>query len=214
MRVLSAQNPGTGRWTTQDPLGFAAGDADLHGYVGNNPVDGIDPAGLEAVPAEPWWTKFPNFRPKQGWWYNNGTVQEAIKVALEGSFPNGPNGPYTGEQGGWIYYNPKTHAFKVSPFPAGSFTHIDPKDPEPPPGFCTVGFFHVHPDHTYAGKRDQLFSKRHKVPDLVIAPNPDYPPEPGPGETPPDPGDVPPPPPPPPFIQGPKYPLRYPIRLR
>jgi RHS repeat-associated protein len=28
-------DPSTGRWTTQDPLGFAAGDANLYRYVGN-----------------------------------------------------------------------------------------------------------------------------------------------------------------------------------
>jgi RHS repeat-associated protein len=28
-------DPTTGRWTTQDPFGFAAGDANLYRYVGN-----------------------------------------------------------------------------------------------------------------------------------------------------------------------------------
>jgi RHS repeat-associated protein len=38
-----------GRWTSQDPLGFDAGDADLYRYVGNDPTNGVDPTGL--VPA-------------------------------------------------------------------------------------------------------------------------------------------------------------------
>ncbi len=37
----------TGRWTTQDPLGFAAGDANLYRYVGNTPTSFTDPSGLD-----------------------------------------------------------------------------------------------------------------------------------------------------------------------
>jgi RHS repeat-associated protein len=38
-------SPTTGRWTTQDPLGFAAGDANLYRYVGNTPTLLVDPSG-------------------------------------------------------------------------------------------------------------------------------------------------------------------------
>jgi RHS repeat-associated protein len=37
----------TGRWTATDPILFAGGDTNLHAYVGNDPVNLIDPAGLE-----------------------------------------------------------------------------------------------------------------------------------------------------------------------
>ncbi len=36
-------DPKTGRWTTLDPEGFEAGDADLYRYVGNDPVNTRDP---------------------------------------------------------------------------------------------------------------------------------------------------------------------------
>jgi RHS repeat-associated protein len=36
-----------GRWLSQDPIGFNGGDANLYRYVGNSPVDGMDPAGLQ-----------------------------------------------------------------------------------------------------------------------------------------------------------------------
>jgi RHS repeat-associated protein len=44
-------NPGTGRFLSEDPLGFAAGDANLYRYVGNNPINLVDPYGLCAVVA-------------------------------------------------------------------------------------------------------------------------------------------------------------------
>jgi RHS repeat-associated protein len=36
----------TGRWTAKAPILFAGGDANLYGYVVNDPVNGIDPYGL------------------------------------------------------------------------------------------------------------------------------------------------------------------------
>jgi RHS repeat-associated protein len=38
-------DPTTGRWTTQDPLGFAAVDANLYRYVGNRATIATDPSG-------------------------------------------------------------------------------------------------------------------------------------------------------------------------
>jgi uncharacterized protein RhaS with RHS repeats len=39
-------SPTLGRWTTQDPLGFAAGDVNLYRAVGNGPTNATDPSGL------------------------------------------------------------------------------------------------------------------------------------------------------------------------
>jgi RHS repeat-associated protein len=43
-------DPGTGRWTSQDPDGFLPGDSNLYRYVGNNATNAADPTGLEEVP--------------------------------------------------------------------------------------------------------------------------------------------------------------------
>jgi RHS repeat-associated protein len=40
-------NPTTGTWTSQDPTGFAAGDPNFYRAFGNNPVNRVDPSGLE-----------------------------------------------------------------------------------------------------------------------------------------------------------------------
>jgi RHS repeat-associated protein len=42
-------DPQQGRWLSQDPTGFAAGDANLYRYVGNSPTNGTDPTGRWAL---------------------------------------------------------------------------------------------------------------------------------------------------------------------
>jgi RHS repeat-associated protein len=49
-------NPSMGRFISQDPIGFSAGDVNVQRYVGNSPTNAIDPSGLEDL----WW-----------WWYNH-----------------------------------------------------------------------------------------------------------------------------------------------
>jgi RHS repeat-associated protein len=38
-------NPGAGRFASQDPMGFAAGDTDVYRYVANGPTERTDPTG-------------------------------------------------------------------------------------------------------------------------------------------------------------------------
>ena len=40
-------DPETGRWTAKDPIRFAARDTNLYGYVLGDPVNFVDPLGLE-----------------------------------------------------------------------------------------------------------------------------------------------------------------------
>ena len=41
-------DPASGRFLSQDPIGFAAGDPNLYRYVGNDPANFTDPSGLQA----------------------------------------------------------------------------------------------------------------------------------------------------------------------
>ncbi len=43
-------NPSTGRFVSQDPIGFLAGDANLYRYVGNWVTGATDPSGLVGFP--------------------------------------------------------------------------------------------------------------------------------------------------------------------
>ncbi|KLU02240.1 biogenesis of outer membrane [Rhodopirellula islandica] len=59
-------DPATGRWLSNDPIGFAAGDANLYRYVGNGPTNAIDPSGL-AEDDPRWWGDTYWFQ-VWGWW--------------------------------------------------------------------------------------------------------------------------------------------------
>jgi RHS repeat-associated protein len=47
-----AYNPTLGRFMSEDPKGFDAGDYNLFRYVGNDPLDRVDPMGLEGITKE------------------------------------------------------------------------------------------------------------------------------------------------------------------
>jgi RHS repeat-associated protein len=40
-------DPQAGRWISEDPLGFAAGDTNVNRYVANSPVNFVDPSGRD-----------------------------------------------------------------------------------------------------------------------------------------------------------------------
>jgi len=44
-------DPTTGRWMTQDAMGFAAGDSNLYRYTTNNPIRSVDPSGHQEAPS-------------------------------------------------------------------------------------------------------------------------------------------------------------------
>ena len=205
--------PGTGRWTSQDPLGFAAGDSDLFRYVGNDPENEIDSIGLEG---EPWWTQNPNPQnPSKGWWWDNPVVREHIIDAWNDSDPSDPDKQH--EEGGWIYWNPQTNQFQVGRLPPGKPSpgnhdklHSDLPEPKPPSGFIPVGFFHTHPPDLSRGNtceresgKDKRSTRKHNVPDLIIS-SPSYPK--GRHTNPTDP-DL-------PWQPNPYYPPGYPNRLK
>ena len=48
-QILPVYDATIGRWTSQDPLGFDAGDANLYRYVGNAPTGYLDAFGLEPL---------------------------------------------------------------------------------------------------------------------------------------------------------------------
>jgi RHS repeat-associated protein len=57
-------NPQLGAWMSQDPIGFGGGQANLSEYVGNTPLSGVDPTGLDEQTPGP--TQSPNPEVDQG----------------------------------------------------------------------------------------------------------------------------------------------------
>ena len=51
-------DPMEGRFISKDPIEFKGGDANLYGYVGNNPINVTDPEGLSPTPLPPGRTRF------------------------------------------------------------------------------------------------------------------------------------------------------------
>jgi RHS repeat-associated protein len=46
LAVFREENPATGRWDSQDPIGYLGGDRDLYRYVRNRPTGATDSDGL------------------------------------------------------------------------------------------------------------------------------------------------------------------------
>jgi RHS repeat-associated protein len=47
-------SPTQGRWVTMDPIQYAGGNVNLYGFVGNGPIEGLDPSGLAELPKSKW----------------------------------------------------------------------------------------------------------------------------------------------------------------
>jgi RHS repeat-associated protein len=58
-------DPAIGRWLSEDPIGFTAGDANLNRYVGNDPAGNVDPSGLTAFRGFASRGSDPGFTPEQ-----------------------------------------------------------------------------------------------------------------------------------------------------
>ena len=97
-------DPDTGRWTAKDPIGFAAGDTDLFGYCFNDPVNWIDPFGLESIVGSMVGnnnTGLFNYKAHA----TNDAIVGTFKSGVEGSIIHtgidGRNGIFSGGAGGY-----------------------------------------------------------------------------------------------------------------
>jgi RHS repeat-associated protein len=90
----------TGRFITRDPIGFAAGDMNQYRPMGNNPVNGVDPWGLEIYYANRGVKSAPRFShsliyivPKdQDKWRNDKRFvknSDGVVYAVISAFPSG-----------------------------------------------------------------------------------------------------------------------------
>lgn len=75
-------DPNIGRWLSEDPIGFDAGDANLYRYVGNEATKFVDPNGLakEEPGKKPGWGIIP--------WIRRNAPQSRFRFEIRG-LPNG-----------------------------------------------------------------------------------------------------------------------------
>ncbi|GBC59937.1 hypothetical protein DENIS_0879 [Desulfonema ishimotonii] len=90
-------DPDTGRWTAKDPIGFAGGDTDLYGYCLGDPINWIDPDGLEDIPGK--------LIGKKG----------GVTIEHYGSADHGPAHAHVKGQGTETKIGPKGHPLKRQP---------------------------------------------------------------------------------------------------
>jgi RHS repeat-associated protein len=74
-------DPAIGRWLSQDPLAFAAGDSNLSRYVHNDPIGSTDPSGMQALQLQNNWRPF---KPAVFNWVEAKTVTTLAYTLLQG----------------------------------------------------------------------------------------------------------------------------------
>ncbi len=79
-----------GRWISKDPIGFAAGDANLYRYAGNSPTNFLDPNGLVKVNTGRFWDGAVTVASAQGlpkflmWWGRHNSISVDLDISVEG----------------------------------------------------------------------------------------------------------------------------------
>ncbi len=90
-------SPQTGRFISEDPIGWASGQTNAYAYVGGNPVQFSDPMGLQAIPLPMPPPTGPSCNP------GSGGVPKWFSDLFDGSTFNRPkNPPDEGPANGWI----------------------------------------------------------------------------------------------------------------
>ena len=80
-------DPVAGRFVSDDPVGFAAGDANLGRYVGNGPNNSTDPSGLEKVEVEADGTVWVY---PESWWFGIDYDDSRFKVGKIAKYTTTP----------------------------------------------------------------------------------------------------------------------------
>jgi RHS repeat-associated protein len=76
-------DPASGKFISRDPKGFEAGDANLYRYVSNDPVNAIDPSGLEEKCGRLDYFCQGKQTLKQGVQYVGGKVEQGVQVVRD-----------------------------------------------------------------------------------------------------------------------------------
>lgn len=68
-------DPVVGRWTAKDPIGFGGGDLNLYAYVSSDPLNAVDPTGLQG-------NFFPSPSQMRNYTYLGGQPQDVVNAVV------------------------------------------------------------------------------------------------------------------------------------
>ena len=128
----------TGRWTNKDPIFFAGGETSLYGYVGNDPINWVDPTGL--APGDPYPTR-------------EAAGTQAVRDINQTSIQEGI------EYAGRVYQNYDGSYSYTAPNP-GTEAGSDPG--MVPWGVMNAGYYHTHGSDSHGVYFDEIFSDTDK----------------------------------------------------
>jgi RHS repeat-associated protein len=114
-------DPGVGRWTTKDPIGFAGGDSNLYGYGFDDPINLIDPSGLDALTQDP-----------------------LVRQYFYDLWRTAQYGHDSRERAGWVTQDPVTQAYGCKRWPWSAAAAQETWKGSKP--LNTVALAHTHPD--------------------------------------------------------------------
>jgi RHS repeat-associated protein len=110
-----------GRFMSQDPMGFAAGDANLYRYVGNSPTDMTDLSGLGSLGDLVWQARLRLTVPPpagESWNVQNGVGNSSTPITGSGKWSR-VDGLWT--PGGYLKIPNGTTVWVVQTSPGGAF---------------------------------------------------------------------------------------------
>jgi uncharacterized protein RhaS with RHS repeats len=122
-------DPTIGRFISEDPIAFDGRDSDLYRFVGNNPINDVDPSGLVGIPPTligmaatgPGFKKpdppFPGRTKFKQKYPNAPTYEDALKdpdvsAAITTSYNEMVKAGKFMERGGWILWDPNGNGGK------------------------------------------------------------------------------------------------------
>jgi RHS repeat-associated protein len=126
-------DPGMGRWTSKDPIGFGGGDTNVYVYVANDPVNVTDPTGL--APGD--------------------VFRTPLDAALDWGYYYGFASIWNNREMGSSIYQIGPNAYTYTHAAIGSSSGVTPS--KPPKGFKV--FAEIHSHAAYRSDFDYEFSQ-------------------------------------------------------
>jgi RHS repeat-associated protein len=164
--VNRVEDPGTGRWDSQDPLGFASGDTNDFRYVSNDPVAFTDALGLQKVTGRK--ADDGDFKPTgplkgflpTGDELRNPKLFPNIKKKMDEMRQQSADDPALRERGCVVFMNESSGFFRIVDAPIGGPFGINFNPVlKPGPNWVAVCTIHTHPPNP-KGKPDPKDSPR------------------------------------------------------